>query len=136
MKKESLEFRFAEAFPGANTTLLQVKVSEELYLALEAEAQMRNESVPDMVRDFLSFHLIPPLLKSKMEKGLDEKDKNTIESFRKYLSDLETMSKGLAAVKKKLKVLKEQDAWLSRVTDQALEKVLEQMKEQKKLKGT
>ncbi len=63
---------------------------------------------------------------------INESDRATLEGFRKHIEDLGRLAEGLESVKDKLKLLKEQDVWLSEIVDQAVKKIIsmKEIKEQ------
>ena len=117
---EKTEFDFASTFPGANTEPLHLRISKALQEALETARG--NRTLPDFVREILSFNLVVPLLESKIEKGMEinESDRATLEGFRKHIDNLDRLSKGLDGVKEHLATLKEKDRTITEAVNRTL----------------
>lgn len=94
---------FGSAFPGSNLHLIQARISKDFYEAIETESKRRGISIPELVRDFLSFHLIPGALKQKISEGkeLDSKDRELLEAYDAYLSELTEACSSIAGSQRK-----------------------------------
>jgi hypothetical protein len=124
------------AFPGSNLNLIQVRVSKELYESIEAEAKKRGRSIPELVRDFISFPLIPGAMKQKISEGkeLDSKDRELLEAYRSLLSELAEACSSIDEAQEKTEFrklkrhIKGFDKMLEAAAERAVKKVLAQRK--------
>lgn len=142
--KPNKQLIFESAFPGSNLHLIQARTSKELYEAIEAEVKKRGLSIPELVRDFVSFHLIPGTLKQKISEGkeLDSKDRELLEAYRGYLSELAETCSSIDEAQRKIEFkkvnkkvkrhLKGIDALLDKKVEEAVSRVIKKMFEQKK----
>ena len=89
-----------DAFPGANNTLLQIRVSESLHEAIKAEAKARKQDIPDLLRDAFALYMIPGALRRRIEERmeLDSKDRAVLEAYQQTLRDLATESNTIASL--------------------------------------
>lgn len=81
--KSIFELAFGE---GSRTIQLNVRISPELNEVLEAESKRLNQSVSDLVRDWITLPLIPEIMKKKHTLGTD--DRNLIKECREYMNNL------------------------------------------------
>jgi hypothetical protein len=136
---------FESAFPGSNLHLIQARVSKDLYDAIEAEVSKTGRSIPELIREFVSFHLIPEMLKKKISEGreLDSKDRELLEAYDAYLSELTEACSSIAGSHRKIerkkvdrKVKRRMDALIDekvkgmveQAVDRAIKKVFEKRK--------
>jgi hypothetical protein len=128
------------AFPGSNLNLVQARVSKDLYEAIETESKKRERSIPELVRDFVSFHLIPGTLKKKISEGkeLDSKDRELLEAYRDYLSELAEACTSIDESQRKIEFKKVKrhlrgiDALLDKKVEEAVSRVIDRMQKEKK----
>jgi hypothetical protein len=89
MKMASEQISLEAAFHGPRTLLLQVRVSKGLLESLKAEATERNAPLPELVREYLSFCLIPGALDRQIQKGLRiVESENILKDVQEYFVDL------------------------------------------------
>jgi signal recognition particle GTPase len=81
--KSIFELAFGE---GSRTIQLNVRISPELNEVLEAESKRLNQSVSDLVRDWITLPLIPEIMKKK--HALSTEDQNLIKECKQYMSNL------------------------------------------------
>lgn len=75
-------------FTGGNVKLLAVKVRNELYAALEAQAAEEKLPLPDLVRRYLQFIVFPDLLMAyilRFTEALEKIDLMSPEEVSKFI---------------------------------------------------
>ncbi len=110
---------FSQAFPGSNSVMVQVRVSENLFGYLEAQAKQAKLPLPDLVRNLLAFHGIPYACVQHLEAAkilgkdiiVPQKGQPDWETYKAYLFQLEELCKVTDAFKKRVLHLKKE--WLS-----------------------
>jgi len=82
------KFLFDSIFPGEGPIhVLQARVSNSFYQAIEVEAARREMTVSELLRGLIGFYFAPEVLAEKIRQGgeLDSRDKEVIESCHEYV---------------------------------------------------
>jgi hypothetical protein len=84
-------FDLGSLFPGSNTNLIQARVTDSFLEAIEFEAQGRGYTIPELIREYIAFHLIPGTLRRKFDSGasLETRERFLLEVYRGILAELE-----------------------------------------------
>jgi hypothetical protein len=84
-------FDLGSLFPGSNVHLIQARVAESFLKAMEFEAQGRGYTIPELIREWVAFHLIPGMLKRKLDLGvsLESRERFVLEVYKGILVELE-----------------------------------------------
>jgi hypothetical protein len=86
-------FDLESLFPGSNLNLIQARISESFLKAMDDEAKGREYTIPELIREWLAFHLIPGMLKRKLDSGvsLESRERFVLEAYRGILEELEQL---------------------------------------------
>jgi len=113
-------------FPGDKDVLLSVKVPKELVEALKRQTDERNQSLPDLVRSHLAYHVLADQLKDMVAEGmpLDTEDKSILESFRTYTENLLGACQGVESVRRHAKGLRNISREMESLIEHRVSKVM------------
>jgi sirohydrochlorin ferrochelatase len=135
--KKNTSAKSLPLFEGGKTELIYLRVPKTLLDTLESAAQKADQPLADYIRDLLSFHFIPEILKEKIEKGLvpDREDKALLESrsFKEYLGRLEEIARLVKKYRKTTTEMSKQSDSLTQLVEEKLAKVMDRVR--KELKG-
>lgn len=134
MTESKKQLNFKAAFPGSNTVLLQARVSRELYEALVAEGKKRNQSIPDLIRSFVIFHLLPEKIKNNVEKGieLNTEDREILKAYNAHLTELAEACSSIDEAQEKTKLVKRHLKGFDKMLEEAAERAVERILARKK----
>jgi hypothetical protein len=124
-------------FEGGNTELIYLRVSKALLETLERGAEKAGQPLPAYIRELLSFHFMPEVLKQKIEKGLglNKEDKAFFESgsFKEYFSRLEEIARLSKSFRRTTAQMRKHSDLLTQLVEEKITKVMDRVR--KELKG-